>query len=210
MKGRGRVVAPTGRKRDAQAGRGGIVQAFERIALVSAVIVCCAGAADTAGEYPLTMNLNARAKTATTTVTSEVTVHVDRLMEETRRKRVADTLRFSGYSNFLAALRALPAIGTITLAGRMVEIRYAVESPAETGRRLVLVADRPLLFLSGDRAKARAGYELTIIELRFDGQGDATGRMLGAARVKPTGDGAVGVDDYADVPVELAGRGRQP
>ena len=53
------------------------MQAFERIALVSAVIVCCAGAADTAGEYPLTMNLNARAKTATTTVTSEVTVHVE-------------------------------------------------------------------------------------------------------------------------------------
>ena len=38
------------------------------------------------------------------------------------------------------------------------------------------------------------GTELTIIELRFDGQGGATGRMLGAAQVKPTGDGAVGVD----------------
>jgi hypothetical protein len=186
------------------------VQAFDRIALVSALIACCAGVADTAGEYPLTMRLDARAKTATTTVTSSVTVHVDRLMEENRRKRVADTLQYSGYANFLNALRALPAIGTIALEGRMVEIRYAVESQTETGRRLVLVADRPLLFLGGDRAKPRAGYELTIIELRFEGRGGPTGTMAGAARVKPTGGGGVGIDDYADVVVELSLRERQP
>ena len=75
-----------------------------------------------------------------------------------------DAIKFGGYPKFLSALRSLPPIGTIAFEGRTVEIRYAREEPREKGSRLVLVADRPLFFL-GDPAKARAGYELTMVEI---------------------------------------------
>ena len=168
-------------------------------------VIACLGWAQAAGDYPLTLTLDAKATTGVTAVTSRMMVRVERLMEESRRKRVTDALTYSGYANFLTALRALPPIGAIELQARTVEIRYAHEQPEATGRRLVLVADRPLFFLGGDPAKPRAGYELTIVELRFDAQGAITGTMAGAARVKPSPAGLV-LDDFAEAPVSLVAR----
>jgi hypothetical protein len=158
-----------------------------------------------ASDYPLTLTADATAKTATVTISSSVVIRVERLMEESRRARVADALKYSGYGNFLNALRGLPPIGAIELQGRSVEIRYAHEQQEAAGRRLVLIADRPLLFLSGDREKPRQGFELTMVELHIDPEGGVTGRMLGAARVKPSPDGPV-VDDFADVDLNLTAR----
>ena len=171
---------------------------------LAALVACLAGSARAVGEYPLVLTLSAAAATSTTAVTSSVTIRVSRLMEESRRKRVTDALLHGGYGNFLPALRLLPPIGAITLNAKTVEIRYADEQQESTGRRLVLVADRPLFFL-GNATKARAGYELTIVELRFDATGGVTGTMTGAARVKPSPDGLV-VDKWEDAPVSLTGR----
>jgi hypothetical protein len=169
----------------------------------AALILCLMTPAHTAGTYPLTLTVEATARTATAAVTSSVTIRVDRLMEENRRKRVTDALTYSGYANFLTALRALPPVGAIELQSRTVEIRYAHEQQEATGRRLVLVADRPLFFLGGGPAKSRAGFELTMVELHFDAEGGVTGTMTGAARVKPSPTGLV-VEDYAEAPVRLA------
>lgn len=179
--------------------------------LVASVgVVCGAGQARAAGDYPLTLVLDAQAKGETTTITSKVTIRVDRLMEESRRTRVTDALKYGGYINFFNALRPLPPVGAIELDKRKVELRYAREQRDETGRRLVLVADRPLFFISADQKKARAGYELTVVDLRIDPQGGVSGTMAGAARVKPTPDGGVLLDDFADVPVQLTGRTGRP
>ena len=107
-------------------------------ACLTGLVACLSASAGTAGNYPLTLTLEANGERATTKVASSVTVRVNRLMEENRRKRVADALKYSGYGNFLTALRALPAIGAIELDARRVEIRYAIEQQEATGRRLVL------------------------------------------------------------------------
>jgi hypothetical protein len=172
------------------------------IVFLTSIIVC--GAAGQALEYPLTLSLDARAKSEITTVTSKVSIRVDRLLADAPYKRVTDALRYGGYPNFLNTLRALPVIGTVTLGTRKVELRYAHESQDQSKPRLVLVADRPLFFLGSEPSKPRAGYELTIVELLFDGKGGATGRMAGAARIKPAGDGGVTLDDFADVEVQLS------
>jgi len=177
---------------------------------MAAAIVCAIAPALGAGSYPLTLTVDAKASSAAAAVTSTVKIHVNRLMEENRRKRVTDALTYSGYQNFLNALRALPPIGTIELQARSVEIRYATEEEQAGARRLVLVADRPLFFLSTDPAKARAGFELTMVELNVDKDGGVTGRMMGAARVKPSPTGIV-LDDFAEAPVALSSpKPRQP
>jgi hypothetical protein len=159
-------------------------------------------------DYPLSLTLDAKATTPTLTVAASLNVRVDRLMLESRRKRVTDALTYSGYGNFLTALRSLPPIGAIALKDRSVEIRYAHEQAEDAGRRLLLVADRPLFF-DGDPARNRTGYELTIVELHFDAKGAIAGRMMGAARVKPSPDGVV-VDNFASVEVQLSARGPRP
>jgi hypothetical protein len=169
---------------------------------------CLAAAAQSPGDYPMTLTTTAKATSGAASVTSAVTIHVDRLMEENRWKRVTDALTYNGYAKFVPVLRELPPIGSIEVQGRSVEIRYAREQKDASGRRLVVVADRPLFFL-GDPTKNRAGYELTIAELRFAPDGAVSGTMAGAARVKPSAEGPV-LDDFAEVRVQLNGRVTHP
>ena len=178
------------------------------IGCVLLIAFAASGSIRAAAQYPLTLVVSAQAKNATSTVTSTLNIRVDRLMAEANRTRVTDALLHGGYGNFLPALRTLPAIGAIGLEKREVQLKYAREQPDGKGYRLTLVADRPLFFLGAE--KARAGYELTIIDLRIDEQGAGTGTMSGAARVKPGPDGSVILDDFAEAPVELTVRPSRP
>jgi len=172
------------------------------------LVVCLAVSTQAAGKYPFTVALDAQATAPTTTIVSRVTVRVNRLMDEGDRGRATDALKRGGYRSFLDALRALPSIGSIEVAARGVDIRYAYEHEQDGGgRRLILVADRPSFFLAGFPSRRREGYELTVVELQFDEQGGAAGTMAGAARVKTTADGTVALDDYAEAPVLLRGQG---
>ena len=176
--------------------------AVRHVAGVAVALACAAGAARAAGDYPMTLTADAKASAGTAAVTAVVTIKVDRLMEESRRVRVTDKLTHDGYAKFVPELRSLPPIGTIEVQKRRVEIRYAREQRDDKGRRVVLIADRPLFFLAADPAKNRAGYELTIVELRFDAAGSFTGTMAGAAKVKPSPEGPI-LDDFAEAPVTL-------
>ena len=122
------------------------MRASSWVALVAGVIVFSAGLTHAAGEYPLTLAATGEVKSGSTTVTSTFTVRVDRLMRESDQTRVTDGFKYGGYPGFLKALRDAPPIGTIELDTRKVEVRYAREQPSGKGRRLVLVADRPLFF----------------------------------------------------------------
>src|SRR5262249_11592520 len=147
--------------------------------------------------YPRTVVADAKVETNGTTVTSKVTIKIDRLMEPSRHARVVDGLKFNGYQGFMNALRPLPVIASIATPNKQVDARYAWEAKVENRTRLTVVADTPLFFLPGDAASARAGYELTVVELILDDKGAGTGTIAGAARVKPTpaGDGVV-LQDY--------------
>jgi hypothetical protein len=160
--------------------------------------------------YPLSLTLDARLTAGVTTVTSQVTIRVNRPMADVSRTGVHAALNHGGYPNFLNALRTLPAIGEIETQSARATIRYAREDQEAATSRLVLVADTPLFFLSTDPAKARAGYHLTVVDLRFDEQGSVTGQMAGAARVKPAPDGSVVLDDYTESLVQLTGKVTQP
>jgi hypothetical protein len=176
--------------------------AFAAAGWLAATTVSAVGAAD----YPFMQRLDARVQVGDTTITSKITVGVDRLMEENRWKRVTDALNHGGYTNFMTALRALPPIGWVQLNARRVEVRYAREEQRPAGRRLLVVADKPL-FVLGDPAKSRPGFELTVVELNIDSAGAITGSMAGAARVKPSPDG-VRLEDYAEALITLTSNPR--
>lgn len=186
-----------------------ILKALRAVASIVCVAVVWASGPVAAADYPLTLVVGAEAKNGATTVTSTLTIRVDRLMEERDRTQATDALKFGGYPKFVTALRTFPAVGAIELEKRKVDIRYAREQTDAKGRRLTLVADKPLFFL-GEATKARAGYELTIVDLTLDGQGGGTGMMAGAARVKPSPEGGVVLDDFADVRVQLTVRSNRP
>ena len=164
------------------------------------VLAPCVRAAD---GYPQTIVASAKVVSGATTVTSKVTITVNRLVEPSRRDRVINGLKANGYQGFMDALRPLPVIGSIATQSTEVKVRYAWESEVEGKKRLIVVSDKPLFFLAGDASKAKAGFELTFVELVFDGKGGATGTMAGAARVKPVPPDGIALQDYAAEPVQL-------
>jgi hypothetical protein len=158
-----------------------------------------------AQSYPRTLVASATASGRDGALTGTVTIQVDKLMHDVDFKKVADALRYGGYPNFLPALRQLPDIGYVKIGDRQTAIKYARER--SDGRpRLVLGTDRPIFFVGGGApdAKPKAGYEVGIIELDIDAQGNGQGTMAAAARVKPAPDGSVVIDDYATAPIRLS------
>jgi hypothetical protein len=166
-------------------------------------VLCLAGRTGATGGYPLSLTAKAQATQGETTITSTIKIYVDRLIEPSRRTRVLDGLKYNGYQGFMNALRPLPAIGRIESQRARVDLRYAWETKVENGRRLVLVADKPLFFLAADTAKARTGYELTVVDLVLDDKNAGKGSMAGAARVKPAVDSGIVLEDFATALVTL-------
>jgi len=173
---------------------------------LAAIVLLGSGPMQAAVQYPLTLVLDAQVKSGVTTITSKMTVRVERAMDDSRRTRSSYALKYSGYSNFVNALRPYPSCGTIEAQAGKVDIRYTREVQEGTTTRLTLIADRPIFFLNADQNKSRAGYELTVMELRIDGKGGVSGEMAGAARVRPAPDGQVLLDTYSEELVQLKGQ----
>ena len=148
----------------------------------------------------------AEAKNATGAVSGTLQVRVSRYTPDFDRKTVEEALRLGGYPRFLTALRNAPEVGQVVLGGgEPYKIRYAREKVEAGGRTVVMVTDRPVLFLGGARegAKPRVGFEVAVLQMQLDGKGSGRGTMAAAARVRPDGDGGVLLDDYAEEPIAL-------
>jgi hypothetical protein len=162
---------------------------------------------------PETFSASARAENADgAALSAPIGIHVNRYTPDFDRKRVEEGLRVNGYPGFITALRSAPDVGYVEVTRRRFTIRYAREVVSEKGRTIVVVTDKPVAFLGGGMtdSKPRAGYEVGAIELTIPGRGEATGRMVAAARIKAGGETGVLIDNYAaDAPIVLTKITRQ-
>jgi hypothetical protein len=155
------------------------------------------------GAYPRTIVTRAEAKMGATTIASTITIQINRLVEAARRDRLIAGLNRNGYQGMMDILRPLPVIGAIKSQNHEVAVKYAWDTVIEGKHRLIIVADSPLFFLPEEEPKARPGYQLTVVQLLLDDRGAGTGLMAGAARVKPSPDEGIVLQDYATTAVEL-------
>ena len=162
---------------------------------------------------PETFSASARAENPDgAAISAPVEIHVDRYTPDFDRKRVEEGLRINGYPGFITALRSAPDVGYVEVTRRRFTVRYAREVVSDKGRTIVVVTDKPVAFLGGGMTdtKPRAGYEVGAIELTIPGRGEATGRMVAAARIKAGGETGVLIDNYAaDAPIVLTKVTRQ-
>jgi hypothetical protein len=157
---------------------------------------------------PETFTANAKVGDQKAGSAAIVTIQIGAYTDPRDRTTMLEALRLGGYPRLLPVLRQMPDVGTVELNGRKVSIKWARQTPAEKGRTISIVTDRPLFFVGGGAvdAKPRAGFELAFLLLQVDAAGSGTGTMAAAARVKPDGSGGVQIDDYADAPITLAVR----
>jgi hypothetical protein len=180
------------------------------VTLALLVVATATGAAQTARRNvgaPETFSANATAvKSGAAAASATIQVHIERYTPDFDRTAVETALKTGGYPSFLTALRKAPDVGYVQHGDQKTVIRWARQTDAPKGRRIVVVTEKPIFFLGGGAsdAKPRAGYEVAVIEMNVDDVGLGSGRMAAAARVKPGGESGVQIDDYADEPIKLA------
>ena len=137
---------------------------------------------------------------------SYIDIHIDKYTRDADREKLTQALKTGGYPALLTAVRAAPAVGTVTAGKQTFTIRFAREQrTGENKRTISVVTDKPMYFVGGGSvdAKPRAGYELAAMQFDMDDAGMGQGTMAAAARIKPGEPNGFVIDDYADQPIKL-------
>ncbi len=77
------------------------------------------------------------------------------------------------------------------------------------GRRIVLFADRPILFFETWRSTRSRDYPFSYFDIKLDKDGNGSGEFFPAARVKMA-DGAVVIENFGIQPAKLLGARLRP
>ena len=155
---------------------------------------------------PETFKATAQVKGTPGVAAAIIQVVIQRYTPDAERTALEGALETGGYPAFLIALRRSSDVGYVEHGTSKFTIRYARETKTGTGRTIDVVTDSPIYFVSGGApdAKPRAGFDLAVLRMEIDQIGFGSGMMAAAARLKPSPEGGVQIEDYADEPVKLA------
>jgi hypothetical protein len=139
--------------------------------------------------------------------TAPVTITIDRKMPEAEADTLVAAFKSGGAAGLRKALAGVPRTGSVQLAeGPPTPTRITIERQTDQGRLIIIVTDKPLLFLGAGvpGAKPKDGYDVAVIDLEVDDTGAGSGTLAPAATVTVHGSAFV-VEDYASELVRLAG-----
>jgi hypothetical protein len=142
------------------------------------------------------------------TAKAPVTMVVSRKMAQAEADKLVAAFKSGGVAALRKALTGVAPTGSIAVgAGAPTPTRLAIERPTDKGRLLTLVADQPILHLGAGLpgAKPKEGYDLAVVHLEVDANGNGSGTFAPAAKVSINKDGAFVVDDYGSELVRLTG-----
>jgi len=178
-------------------------------ALVVASVSVSAGSAapqsKKKGAGPETFNGKAKIGTATATADAAFTIQIDQYTADKDLKVMEQALQSGGSDGFVQALKKAPVAGHLKIGDKSFTIRWAKQVTTPKGRTISIVTDGPVFFVGAGLpdAKPRAGYDVAVAKLDIDTAGLGEGIIALAAKVKPSGQTGVEIQDYATEPVKL-------
>lgn len=136
--------------------------------------------------------------------TSPVMIHIDRYSADEQVQKLAGILRDKGPDALRDALWDLEA-GYIRVGGGLgYPIAVARSRPAENGRVVRLMMDRPISFRESVSNSRSTDYPFGYIEINLDNNGKGEGRFFAAAKVTMTA-GTIDIESYSPQPLRLLG-----
>jgi hypothetical protein len=156
----------------------------------------------------------ATATSATTggmTATAPVTIGIVRTTPEDEAQALVRAFVTGGETALRQALSGLAPTGSVRIGNASpTPTRITLDRPTDKGRLLTIVTDRPILFVGGGfpEAKAKDGYGFAVLDIEVDAEGNGSGTLSPAAKVK-VAQGAFVVDEYASQALRLTGVRRE-
>jgi hypothetical protein len=139
------------------------------------------------------------------TGTGRIEITVKRWSSSGERAKLVNAVAKS-QDKLLDELRDAHAVGSVRFNTELAwDLRYARQMPApEGGTRVFLATDRPMSAWEIWNEPRYSQYPFTLIDLRFDPDGGATGSVMLAARVTADKDGRfINVENFATQPIPL-------
>ena len=130
---------------------------------------------------------------------------IDRTMPQSEAEPLVAAFKSGGAAALRKALVGVAPTGSVRIgAGTVTPTRFTVERATGGGRLLTIVTDQPLVFIGGSQpdAKPQTGYDFAVIDIEVDANGDGSGTLAPAARLKLNQDALV-VEDYGGEVVRL-------
>ena len=132
---------------------------------------------------------------------------VERLSTEAERSRLLEALKTGGRDKLYRALDETESVGRIQVRGRIgYDLRYAREVTAPDGqRRLILATNRPIAIKESKNLTRSRKYDISVVELVVDAEGNGSGTAMPAVRVdfdEATGD--IVLENLSSSPVQLS------
>jgi hypothetical protein len=118
-----------------------------------------------------------------------LTITIDRKMSESEAGSLANAFKAGGAAALRKGLEGVKPTGTVRIGA---------------GRLLTILTDQPLLFVgaAAPGAKPREGYDFAVIDIEVDAQGNGSGTLAPAARLR-LNQSAFVVEDYGAEVVRL-------
>ncbi len=104
---------------------------------------------------PESFRANAQVKGTDGAGAATVVIAVTRYNTEKDRAALQQALK-TGNEAFLAALRKMPAVGSIEAGGQKFPVHYAFQQTGDKGRSIVVVTGTPVFFVGGGAAERQA------------------------------------------------------
>ena len=155
-------------------------------ATVSLFLLLLAGIATTvAAQGPMTIQATAMGTSTQLGKIYNVNIHIDQFSTPDDQKALIDAFARSGQDGLVDVLENMKPKGRVRFASGGVgnDVKYIMELPAESGRRIRLVTDRNIAFgelYSGTRSR---DYSVGAIELVLTPDGKGSGTVLPACKL---------------------------
>ena len=132
-----------------------------------------------------------------------VTIRIDRWTGPEEQEKLLGTLREGGQDAFLKALTRAKAVGWIaTPTSLRYDFFYAQQQPTDTGRKIMMITDRPMQIAERLSASPSRDYPFSVIELHLDKDGRGTGTLAQLVQLRLVGN-FLGIENLATGPIKL-------
>lgn len=143
--------------------------------------------------------------------TVPIVVHVDSYSPVGDVRALALLLKDKGEASVENALFGMKARGWIRVGSSLgYEVPLIRSTPTPTGRRIVVIADRPLQFWEQWRGTRSLQYPFGMVVLDLDRSGHGEGKLIAAMRARFESNGKVELESFGTEPFRIMGVAQQP
>lgn len=143
--------------------------------------------------------------------TIPIVVHIDSYSPAGDVRALNLLLKDKGQDAVEAALFRMKERGWIRIGSSLgYEVPLIRSLPTPTGRRIVVIADRPIQFWEQWRGTRSLQYPFGMVVLDIDHTGHGAGRLIAAMRAKFDNEGKIELESFGTEPFRIIGLSQQP